>query len=294
MSARSTPDVPGGGEALPRLLAPDHLARAEAVYQDLVTVRFGFEARLGHVLAYLRTYASPSIAGLLAHTGHVQHAPEKRATDTGLFVYELFVAGLDSPTGDQVVRRLAAMHSRWRIADDDYTWVLGTFAVLGTRVIERCARRRLTDDERQATVDWWREFGTRMGVVDVPATYAEFADAFDDYERRRLRRTEEGQALLAASWPALVAGLPAPARPLARQLVGVLTDEPARSALGLPRPDPATRAAVTTALRARALLQRGRGTGLGFTPGAPIGPYRDGYTLDDLGVGDDHRHPMAR
>ncbi|TNM68785.1 DUF2236 domain-containing protein [Streptomyces sp. NP160] len=279
---------------LPTLLAPERLAAAEATYQRVVA-EFTLEFRLASALAYVRTYASPRVARLLHHTGHVQHAATERAVDTALFVYELVHHGVDSPQGREVVRRLNAMHHRWSIPNDDSLWVLGTFAVLGPRTIDTLGWRRLTDDERQACADWWREVGTRMGITGIPETHAELADLFRAYEVAHLRPTAEGRALLEASWDVMTSDLPAPLRPVSRLLAAALTDEPARSALGLAHVGAPTRTAFRLALVSRGLLSRTRGTSVPgwFTPGAPLGPYPDGYTLDDLGVGEHHRHPAT-
>jgi hypothetical protein len=294
-------EAAGAGEAggaddggLPTLLAPERLAQAEATYQRVVE-EFTLELRLANALAYVRTCASPRVAALLLHTGHVQHASTKRAVDTALFVYELLHHGVDSPQGREVVRRLNAMHHRWSIRNDDSLWVLGTFAVLGPRMVDALGWRRLTDDEHRACVDWWREVGTRMGITGIPETPADFADHFRSYEVAHLRRTEAGQALLEASWDVMTAELPEGLRPVSRLLAAALTDEPARSALGLPRVGAPARTALRLALVSRGLLSSTRGTAVPgwFVPGAPIGPYPGGYTLDDLGVGEEHRHPAV-
>lgn len=287
-------DGGAGDGGLPTLLPPERLAAAEATYQRVVE-EFTLEFRLANALAYLRTYASPRVASLLLHTGHVEHAATERAVDTALFVYELVHAGVDSERGREVVRRLNAMHHRWSIRNDDSLWVLGTFAVLGPQVIDTLGWRRLTDDEHQACVDWWREVGTRMGITGIPQTHLDFADSFRAYERANLRRTEAGQVLLDASWDVMTADLPPALRPASRLVAAALTDEPARSALGLPRVGAPARTALRLALVSRGLLSRTRGTPVPgwFTPGAPVGPYTDGYTLDDLGVGEHHRHPRV-
>ncbi|WP_187279468.1 oxygenase MpaB family protein [Quadrisphaera setariae] len=293
---RDAAGSPAGSAAgdFPTLLPPERVAEAEATYQRVVQ-EFTLEFRLANALAYLRTYASPRVAALLLHTGHVQHASTERAVDTALFVYELVHHGIDSEQGQEVVRRLNAMHGRWSIRNDDSLWVLGTFAVLGPQMIDALGWRRLTDDERQACVDWWREVGTRMGITGIPETHAEFADAFRAYELAHLRRTDAGRVLLEASWDVMVSDLPEPLRPVSRLLAAALTDEPARSALGLPRVGAPVRTALRLGLVTRGLLSptRGRPVPGWFTPGAPLGPYPEGYSLADLGVGEHHRHPAV-
>lgn len=268
----------------PTLLPPEQLARAEAIYRDVVMRTFAFESRVGHHLAFMRTFTSPSVVGLLAHTGQIEADHHRRGTDTGLFMYELIHHGLDSPTGRHIVERLNAMHHRWRISNDDYVWVLGTFCVLGIQVIDRYGWRALTDEERQATIDWYRELGTRMGIQGIPTTYDTFETRFRDYENSHLRRTAKGDRLIAVTLDIVLSPVPRPLRPAALKAAAVIVDEPARTALGLPTPGRLTTAAVKLALRARALLRRRKiDPQPWFTPGEPVSDYPNGYTIADLG-----------
>ena len=283
-------------EAPATLLDAARLHEVEEAYRDLTMVAFPFETKIANTLAYLRTSAAPRIANLVAHTGHAEHAPLKRATDTGLLMYELFYNGFDSPQGRAVVGKLRQMHHRWSIRDEDYVYVLGTFAVLGPQTIDRYGWRKLDDHERQVTVDFFRELGTRMGMVDIPETYDDFEDAFETYERTELRRTDNGQRLMEVGWDAAATNLPAPLRPLARSVVAALTDEPARTAMGLKAPTRAAQAAVRAAMLTRGIVGRVKDPESGtssFTPGGAYEVYPDGYTIDDLGVGDHARHPDA-
>ncbi|TXR52471.1 oxygenase MpaB family protein [Quadrisphaera setariae] len=273
-------------EGAPGCLTSERLQHAQATYRALVQEHYPVEFSIGHRLAYLRTYASPRVAGLLVQTGHVAHTPLKRATDTGLFIYELIHAGFDSETGEHVVARLRAMHLRWKIRNEDHLWVLGTFVVLSLRLIDQVSHRPLSEDERQATVDFYRELGTRMGVQDVPADFATFAATFDAYELANLRRSPAGQQLLAATWRAALSTMPAVLRPFTGQAIAALTTEPARTALGLDRPSALTRSAVFLALRTHSRTGVLASTAPQFTPGGPQVVYPGGYRLEQLGPDD--------
>ena len=269
------------------------LQRAEQVYRRLALVDLAADTLFAHHLAYLRTYASPRVAGLLAHTGHVEHASLKRATDTGLMVYEMVHHGLDSPRAAQVLAAMGAMHGRWSIAPQDYRWVLGTFVVPSTRFLDRFAWRATTAEEREATATWFSALGERMGLDDVPTTYADFEACVDDYEAAELARTDAGERLFAASLPLTEVLLPAVLVPRTRALFSVLLDGGAREALGLRAPGRVLRASVTAGMLARSLAARpAPGAPASFVPGAPYGPYARGYELADLGV-DEVLHPAA-
>lgn len=278
------------------LLSPERRREVEEAYRELTMVAFPFETKIANTLAYLRTSGAPRIANLVAHTGHTENAPLKRATDTGLLMYELFYNGFESPQGRAVVNKLRQMHQRWSIRNEDYVYVLGTFAVLVPQTIDRYGWRKLDERERQISVDFFREMGTRMGVSDIPETYDDFEDAFETYERNELRLTDNGQRLMQAGWGAAASNLPAPLRPLARSVVAALTDEPARAAMGLKAPNRAAQGAVRAAMLTRGIVGRVRDPESGtpsFIPGATYEVYPDGYAIDDLGVGDQARHPDA-
>lgn len=278
------------------LLSRSRLREVEAAYRDISLCAFPIEMRVAHTLAYLRTSAAPRIASLTAYTGHVEHAPLKRATDTGLLMYELFYNGFESPQGRAVVSKLKHMHQRWSIRNEDYLYVLGTFAVLGPQTINRYAWRKLTAEESQDAVDFFRELGTRMGVTEIPTTYPEFAHFFENYERRHLRATPAGHRIMEASWNAAASNLPRSLRPLARAAVSTLTDEPARSAMGLRAPHRLTQAVIKAAVKVRGRIGRvkdPRSAGPDFTPGGTYEVYPESYTIDDLGVGAAARHPVT-
>lgn len=284
---RRSDQLPAGRTALaspPQVLSRQRLAEVNELYRRLALAEFATESRIGFHLAYLRTFASPRVAGLLSHTGQMQKEPRRRGTDTGLFMYELIHHGLASEVGDEVVRRLNAMHHRFSIRNDDYVWILGTFVVLGVRTIRRFGWRELSTAEVQASMDWYRELGARMGLSDVPATFEEFDRWFSDYEQTQLRSSPAGQRLIAATLDTVFDPVPRPLRPLAVRAAAVLLEEPARSALGFTAPGPLVQAGVRMLFRLRALRRRRQPNPPSwFKPGAATSIYPQGYRLNDLG-----------
>jgi uncharacterized protein (DUF2236 family) len=262
----------------------ERLRLLDQQYRELALSTFAFETQLAHRIGYLRTFASPRIAGLLTHTGQMRAEPRRRATDTGLMMYSLIHAGLQSPVGRLGVARLNEMHRRWRITNDDYIWVLGTFAVTSIRMMMRAGWRPVTEAEKQVVIDWHVELGTRMGITDIPHDFATFDAWFTAYEARMLCRTDAGEELLKLASAVIASKIPRPLRRPTFALAPVLFEEPARIALGYRRPGPAARGTVATLLTLRAWRRRLSGPrGPWFIYGAPTTQYPQGWTLDDVG-----------
>jgi hypothetical protein len=57
-------------------------------------------------LALYRTYAVPSIGGLLAQTGEFEHRTHKRYADTGLILDAITEHGFAHQTGRSAIRRM--------------------------------------------------------------------------------------------------------------------------------------------------------------------------------------------
>ena len=92
--------------------------------------------------ALFRTYAVPSISGLLFKTGEFVRRPRKRYDDTELILSEILENGFDSKRGQSALRRLNEMHGRFPISNADYLYVLSTFVFEPIRWLERFGWRR--------------------------------------------------------------------------------------------------------------------------------------------------------
>ena len=71
------------------------------------------------------------------------------------------------------------MHGAYTISNDDMRYVLSTFVVVPSRWIERFGWRPLTETERRASANHYRELGRHMNIKDSPRTYQEFDQYLD-------------------------------------------------------------------------------------------------------------------
>lgn len=280
------PEHPRRHDVAQRIATLDAHRDAETIYRLSSLYELPWEMRFGLNLAFYRTFAAPRIAAVIAASGQMERDTRKRATDTGLFMYELIEHGYDHPRGRDVVRGLNRVHKGHGILNEDYLYVLAAFVVVPTRWIDEYGWRRLTPHEREAAVEFYRRLGRRMNLTDVPDTYEEFAELLDTYEAEHLAPSPAGRRQMEATTWVVAEALPSPIRRLAPLLTTALADDELCQALGLtPAPRP-VKVAARRLLRARGAVVRRMParTSSWFTDrprGARIYPH--GYDIDDLG-----------
>ena len=232
-----------------RRLDPERDAE-RIVFVD-AALEFPWDTQRALELAFYRTYAVPSIARLLASTGELTRAPQKRYDDTRLLIGAFCEYGLGSSLGRTALRRMNAIHGRFDIANEDYLYVLSTMALEPLRWNARFGWRRLDEVERLATFHFWRSVGRHMGLRGVPASLEELERFNVEFERERFAYTEEGHDVAVATRELFLDWFPPVPKAVGRPLVHALLDERLLDALGLPHPPDRLRAIVEAALRAR-------------------------------------------
>ena len=257
------------------------------IVRNLSLYEFPWDTLQALSFALFRTYAVPSIGGLLDRTGAFTHDTQKRYDDTAILLETVGVEGFDSPQGRAAVRRINQMHKMYDISNDDMVYVLSTFVVVPTRWLAEFGWRPLEENEVRAGVRYYRELGRRMGIRDVPETYDDFARLMDDYEAAHFAY-DAGSARVAASTLELLASFyPAPLRPAVDVFSRSLMEPELLAAFGLPEPGRVARRAARLALKLRArvvalLPPRRRPTRVADMP--RIRSYPDGYVVEEMGT----------
>ena len=248
-------------------------------------VDFPFDTTRALELALFRTFGVPSISSLLHRTGEFERRAQKRYDDTDIIVSELLEHGYDSDRGKKALARMNEIHGRFKIANDDFLYVLSTFVFEPIRFNRRFGWRRMSGIEQLALFHFWRAVGERMGIKGIPERYADFERFSTDYEARRYTFTEANRAVGDATRDLFAGWFPFPVRPLVRQAIYALLDEPTRRAFGFPDANPFIARVVLGALRARAVLQRfapaRREPSLRTSMKRPT--YPRGYDIDKIG-----------
>jgi mpaB/rubber oxygenase-like protein len=257
------------------------------IYRIMSGYEFPWDMTQSLGLALYRTYAVPSIGELLAATGEFQRRTHKRYADTGLILDAVLEHGFDNPTGRSGIRRMNQMHGAYEISNDDMRYVLSTFVVIPMRWMDRFGWRAMTEVERVASANYYRELGRHMNIKDIPGTHQEFAALLDAYEREHFARSPGGRAVSDATLALLAGFYPRPLRPLLRRAMLALLDPPLREAFGYPDPGRATRAVTVGGLRARARVERRlppRRRPRYVRQLREFAIYPDGYDVSELGT----------
>lgn len=261
------------------------------IYRMHVLHEFPWDTEQALQLAFFRTFAIPSIGGLLAQTGEFTQRSQRRYDDTALILAEILVSGPDSERGRTALRRMNGMHRHHGVGDDDMAYVLATLAVCPKRWLDSFGYRSMSELEIAAMTRYFQQMGRLVGLRDLPEDFAGFERLLDDYEAHHFPTRNDpngaGGRLVADATLALLASWwPRPLRPLVRAVSVGLLDAPLREALGYDD-QPLARALAERALRIRALLLRAAPARR--EPKLPqqsrtVRSYPDGYEVATLGT----------
>lgn len=237
--------------------------------------------------ALFRTFAVPSISGLLVETGEFVRRPRKRYDDTELILFEILEHGMNSLRGKRAIRRMNAMHGRFAISNEDFLYVLSTFIFEPIRWIEKYAYRPMTEVEKEGVFKNYLELGKRMNLKNVPQTLPEFEAYNRKYEAEHFR-FEKSNQIIADKTIDLLLGfyLPKWLFGLGRPFVYALLDDPLREALGIRKVSGLRKWIVKKGLGLHAFLHQLRGEPkqpvLGTLRKRPS--YPEGYQIEELGT----------
>jgi hypothetical protein len=184
-------------------------------------------------LALFNTYAVPSISGLLARTREFLQRPRKRYDDTELLLAEIGENGFESTNGAAALERINAMHGRFKIANDDFLYVLSTFVFQPIEWMAAYGARAFTAKEERAWLRYYQELGRRMGISAIPESLEDFKQFQSEFEQQRYSFAETNRAVARATID-LVVGMYVPGWliPLGRPVAMALCSKRLIAALG--------------------------------------------------------------
>ena len=261
----------------------------EEIYRIDTMLEFPWDMNQSLGLALYRTYAVPSIGGLLARTGEFTERTQKRYDDTGLILTAIGENGLDSPEGRAAIRRMNQMHGRYGIPNDDMRYVLSTLVTVPIRWLDEYGYRPLSEVEKVASAHYYRRLGGLMNIKDLPATWQEFGELTDAYEREHFGY-DEGAVAVSEATLALMATFPpndkGPRRLMRRSALALMDDD-LLSAFRYDAPTRVEQVLYRGAIKARAALLRhvpARREPVHFADLPQVRSYPDGYEIAALGT----------
>ncbi|HEV8479396.1 MAG TPA: oxygenase MpaB family protein [Candidatus Eisenbacteria bacterium] len=232
----------------------------ERDHQRIVHLSFGYEFCWDSIraleIALYRTYCVPSISGLLHRTGEFYRDAQRRYDDTSILVAEMCEWGYEEGRGKEALERMNWAHGHYKIANDDFLYVLSTFIYEPVRWIDAFGWRPTCVNEKLAYYYFWRAIGTRMGIHDIPPSYEAFEAWSRAYEKQTFRFAETNRGVGSATRDLFAAWFPRIAAPLVRYGIYAMLDDDMIAAFGFPRPLPGTRAALRASLKARGAFVR--------------------------------------
>src|SRR4051794_31477864 len=245
---------------LDRILELDPARDFREIYRLTSAYEFPWDINQALNFALFRTYADPGIGGLTARTGELVHRTQKRYDDTVLILDAILSHGPTEGDGRTALRRMNRMHGSYDISNDQLRYVLCTFVVTPIRWLDQFGWRPMTEIERIASANYYRELGRHMGIHDIPETWQAFARHMDDHERRHFGFDPAARTVADATLELVTTFPPNDKlpRPLVRRMSYALMDGPLRDAFRYPHPNPAFQALVRAGLKARGRVVRFR------------------------------------
>ncbi|MFN8238012.1 MAG: oxygenase MpaB family protein [Chitinophagales bacterium] len=238
-------------------------------------------------LALYKTFAVPSISRILHLSGEFEKHAQKRYDDTDLLLSEIIENGLTSGgRGMQALDRINWMHSNYRISNEDYLYVLGTFIFETSNWINQFGYRELTSKEELAGFYIWTEIGRKMHIEAIPSSIQEFRQFYTDYEKKYFAFSEANLKVARATEDLLLGWyMPAFMFETARPLLHAVMEPHLLKAFRYKEPGPLLRTMVKQALRSRSLAESmiPRSKPYIRTKDHKHHFYPDGYAMEDLG-----------
>lgn len=228
------------------------------IYRLMTTYEFPWDMNQALSFALFRTYAVPSIGSLLAHTGELIQRVQKRYDDTVIVLDAILEHGPTEGEGLAALRRMNQMHNAYDISNDDMLYVLSTFVVTPIRWMDDFGWRPMSETERVAASNYYRDLGKRMGIREIPENWRAFSDFLDEYEKANFA-FDTGGAKVASSTIDLFTTFPPNQllpKPLVHKMSYALIDESLLKAFNFPTPNPTFQKIVRNGLKLRGRLVR--------------------------------------
>lgn len=249
------------------LWAREEIARLDPTVDFARIAHLNAEVRFGwppigaafYTVTFVRQAAVPSIARILYRGGGgpTITAGRKRNDDTLVLFGELFAHGPESARGQATADRIQEIHGPFPITQDDYRYTLCSIIDEPARSAAILGYNAQTWAEDEGRFRFWCAVGERMGITDLPPTYAAALAYAAEYETTHWAVTKDGVAIADAVIADYVGRyLPRPLHTFGVAGFHALLGPELRRAHGYPEPNRLTHAIVVGGLRKYLRLRR--------------------------------------
>lgn len=221
----------------------------------LTAYEFPFDLTRSLEIALFHTYGSRSVSRLLDRTAQFADHGQKRYDDTNLLIGHFMEHGWDGDPGARAIARMNAIHSHYRIPNDDYVFVLWTFIDFPIQWMAEFGWRPFTAHEQAAWFHYWVQIGARMGLQGIPADKPAYDAWIAAYEAREMVPDDANHRVAVATVAIMQGWLPRPLRPLVLPVAACLVRPQFLQAARLPPPSPALRKVLRAVLKLRAVVK---------------------------------------
>ena len=236
-------------------------------------------------IALMRTFCSVSVSKLLHNTGEFRKHGQKRYDDTAILVAEFMQNGYDSDKGNRAIAHMNKIHGLYKIANEDFLFVLSTFIFQPIEWVNSFGWRKLYPEEEQALFYFFREVAERMEIKNIPTSLEALREFASKYEKNNFIYKETNYQVGMATVNIVKKWMPGFAAPLVLPVIKCLLDEAMIKALGFSSPSPVLKKMVRAAMQLRAFcLQKITFKKYpSFFTIEKIRTYPKGYNIESLG-----------
>ncbi len=189
----------------------DPLKDHSEIVKIMVSYEFPWDFQRSYVdLVFVRSFAGPRMAGLVAKRGYALAHPQNRYDDTSIMLFETIKYGYDSEQGRACIERMNYIHGHFPINNEDFVYITICLILEPIHWNQRFGWRLMSEKERLAWLYFWLEIGKRMNIQNLPDSLESMEHFKREYEDKLVRESPATKELarlfirLVSSWFPLV------------------------------------------------------------------------------------------
>lgn len=221
----------------------------------MVSYEFPWDFQRSYVdLVFVRFFAGPRMAGLVAKRGYAQAHPQHRYDDTSIMLFETIKYGYDSEQGRACIERMNYIHGHFPINNEDFVYITICLILEPIHWNQRFGWRLMSENERLAWLYFWLEIGQRMNIKNLPDSLEGMECFKNEYENKLVNESPATKELgrlfiqLVSSWFPLIP------TPIIDVILRCLLDDKSLQAFDMQPPPIVLKNLVEFSLRMRAKI----------------------------------------